>query len=284
MSPRAHAIRTGAARGWTEFRHSLRAPDDLSFYLLAGVGMLVFLYLNRDSQVQGTDLTFPVVAMPGILAVTVLFGGVVGTAYSLALEREDGTLLRAKSAPHGMVGYMTGQVVQQSLGLLPMLLVLLAPSAFLFDGLMHRGAVGWAVVCGLLLLGLLISIPIGAVIGSLARKPSQVNIWAFVPVAGLAGISGVLFPIAVLWGWVQGLAQALPMYWMGMAMRWAFLPDAAQAAELGGEWRIGVGLAVMAAWAALGVAVAPAVLRRMARRESGSMVEARREERMQRVG
>lgn len=283
-SPRAHAVRVGAARGWTEFRKSLRAPEDVAFNVAAGVGVLAYLYLNRNAEVEGTDLGYPVVAMPGILAVMVMFGGVVGTAYALVLEREDGTLLRARSTPHGVVGYMTGQVVLQSLGLLPMLLLLLAPSAFLFDGLMHRGVAGWAVVCGLLFLGLVISIPIGAAIGSLARKPSQVNLWALLPVAGLAGISGILVPITALWGWVQGVAQALPMYWLGMAMRWAFLPDAAQSAELGGEWRNGLGVGVMLFWAVLGVVVAPALLRRMARRESGSTVEARREERMQRVG
>src|SRR5690606_26625933 len=101
----------------------------------------------------------------------------IGPAFSLVLEREDGTLLRAKAAPHGITGYVTGQVVLQVLGVVPMLVVLLVPSAFLFDGLMHRGPLGWLAVATLVLLGLVASIPLGMVIGSLARKPSHVSTW-----------------------------------------------------------------------------------------------------------
>ncbi|HSK22035.1 MAG TPA: hypothetical protein VK906_02610, partial [Egicoccus sp.] len=85
-------------------------------------------------------------------------------------------------------------------------------------------------------------------------------------------------------GWVQGLVQAFPTYWMGHAMRWTFLPDGARVIELGGEWRLGPALLVLGAWSILGLSLAPRVLRRMARRESGSAVQARMAERMQRIG
>lgn len=285
MNPRAHAVRVGLRRGWTEFKLSLRAPDDLTFYLTWAIGVLVYLYLNRDQVVvPGSSLTLPVVAMPGVLAAMVVFGAVVGPGYALVLEREDGTLLRSLAAPNGMVGYVSGQAVLQSLGAIPMLLLLLVPSALLFDGLMHRGAFGWVMVAVFLLLGLAAMIPVGLILGSLARKPSQVATWGLLPVLGLSAISGIFTPITVFWGWVQGVAQTFPMYWLGMAMRWAFLPDEAAVLEVGGQWRVGLALAVVAAWGVVGMALTPRVLRRMARRESGSAVEARRQERMQRLG
>lgn len=279
-----HAVKVGARRGLREFRISLRNPEDISFYLFWGIGILVFLFLNRSEVIEPTGLTVPQFAIAGILATMVVFGGVIGPAFALVTEKEDGTLLRAKAAPHGMRGYVTGQVVLQSLGMLPMLVIVVVPTAFFVDRLMHRGAVGWLAVAALLLLGLAAALPLGMVIGAVARKPSHVTTWGLLPVFGLSAISGVFFPVIAVWGWVQGIAQVFPIYWLAHGLRWAFLPDDAAAVELGGEWRVVEAIGVLGAWAAVGLLLAPRVLRRMARRESGSAVEARRQERMQRLG
>jgi ABC-2 type transport system permease protein len=98
------------------------------------------------------------------------------------------------------------------------------------------------------------------------------------PVMGLFGISGIFFPLANLWGWVQALAQVFPMYWLGLGMRSAFLPEAAAAIEIGGSWRTPETVLVLAAWAVVGLALAPRVLRRMAQRQSGSQVQAARDQ------
>ena len=66
-------------------------------------------------------------------------------------------------------------------------------------------------------------------------------------------------------------------------MRSALLPDNLAAVELGHSWRHLETLGVLGLWAVLGLVLAPVVLRRMARRESGSSVAARREKAMQRV-
>ena len=64
----------------------------------------------------------------------------------------------------------------------------------------------------------------------------------------------------------------------------SWLPGDLAAVELGGSWRHLETVGVLGAWAVLGLVLAPVVLRRMARRESGSRVAARRERAMQRVG
>jgi ABC-2 type transport system permease protein len=283
-SKTAHAVRVGLRRGLTEFRISLRNPEDLGFYLFWGVGALVVLWLNRDSDMGGLPFSFPALAIPGVLAAAVIFGGVVGPAFALVMEREDGTLLRSKAAPRGLVGYVSGQVVLQTLGVLPMLVIILVPSFFLFEGVMQRGAAGWLGAVSFLLLGLLAAIPLGMAIGSLARKPSQVTTWGLLPVFGLGAISGIFVPLQALWGWVQVVAQVFPMYWLGAGMRWAFLTDEAAAFEVTGTFRPVEAALVLGAWAAVGLASAPVLLRRMARRESGSAVQARRDERMRRLG
>ena len=93
----------------------------------------------------------------------------------------------------------------------------------------------------------------------------------------LTGISGIFFPIQQLWGWVQVVAQIFPMYWLGLGMRSAFLPDSAAELEITESWRTLETVAVLGAWAVVGLLITPVVLRRMARRQSGSQVEAARQ-------
>jgi ABC-2 type transport system permease protein len=276
-----HAIGLGLRRGWTEFRFSLRSPQDQGFYIFMGVVTLAYLWFNRDSEVEGTDLLMPTVALPSILGALLAFGVIIGPAYSLAMEREDGTLLRHKAVPHGMQGYVTGQLLYHSLGLVPLLLVILVPGLLLFDGLMSEGASGWLTFAWVLVLGLLATLPIGMVLGSVVPGVQKVGTWGMLPVLVVTAISGIFAPMQALWGWVQVVGQVFPTYWIGLGMRSAFLPDSAAAAELGGSWRTGTTVAVLVAWAVAGLLVTPAVLRRMARRQSGSQVQEAREAALQ---
>ncbi|MGY1760032.1 ABC transporter permease [Geodermatophilus sp. SYSU D00779] len=272
-----HAVRLGLRRGWTEFTQSLRSPQDQAGYLVMAVVAVVYLWVNRGDRVEGTSVLYPTVALPGILAALTAWSSVVNAAFTLAMEREDGTLLRHRALPHGVQGYVVGQVTYHSLNLLPALLVVLVPSALLFDGAAPRDAAGWLTVGWVVALGLLATLPLGIVLGSLLPGPQKVGSWGVLPVLGLTGISGVLFPVQALWGWVQVVAQVFPVYWIGLGLRSAFLPDAAAALELGGSWRTGTTVLVLTAWAVASLLAAPVVLRRMARRQSGSQVAAARD-------
>jgi ABC-2 type transport system permease protein len=277
MNSTRHAITLGLRRGWTEFALSLRSAQDQGFYLFMAVATLGYLWINRDTEVEGTDLLYPTVALPSLLGALLAFGVIIGPAYALAMEREDGTLLRHKALPHGMRGYVTGQLLYHSLGLVPLLLVILVPSFLLFDDVMSNGLGGWATLAWIVVLGLLATLPIGMVIGSLVPSVQKVGTWGMLPVLVLTGISGIFAPLQALWGWVQVVAQIFPTYWIGLGMRSAFLPDAAAAAEVGGSWRTGMTVLVLAAWLVVGLLVTPRVLRRMARRQSGSQVQEARE-------
>ncbi|WP_210443265.1 ABC transporter permease [Nocardioides sp. SYSU D00065] len=271
-----HAVRLGLRRGWTEFVQGLRSSQDQWFYLSTAFLAVGYLYLRRDTPVEGTGLMLPSVALPSILAGLLVFGLIIGPAYSLAMEKEDGTLLRAKAVPHGLVGYFAGQLVLHSSSLLPQTVAVLVPSFLLFDDLM-ASASGWFTVAWVVMLGLLATLPIGMVIGAVVPSVQKVGMWGMLPVMAMAGISGIFFPVQALWGWVQVVAQVLPMYWMGLGMRSAFLPDSYADAELGGSWRTLETVGALGAWAVVGAVLAPAVLRRMARRQSGSQVAAARE-------
>ena len=281
MNPTTHAIKTGIQRGWTEFKLSLKSPQDQGFYLFSSGGVLLYLFFNRNNAIEGTSMFYPTVALPSILGALLVFSLVIGPAYALAMEREDGTLLRARAVPRGLIGHVTGHILLNTLSLIPSFLVILVPGAFLFDNMMQNGLRGWVTVIWVVLLGLLATLPIGIVIGSLVPGVQKVGTWGMLPILVLLGISGIFSPMDGLWDWVQAVSQSFPMYWVGLGMRSAFLPDAASALEIGGSWRTLETVAVLGAWAVAGALIAPVVLRRMARRQSGSQVEAAREQAMQ---
>ena len=94
---------------------------------------------------------------------------------------------------------------------------------------------GWC--SGSRFLGTLATLPIGMVIGSLVPGIQKVGTWGMLPFIVLVAISGIFTPVQSLWGWVQPIAQIFPVYWLGLGMRAAFLPEAAAALEIGGSWR-----------------------------------------------
>ena len=142
--------------------------------------------------------------------------------------------------------------------MLPQLLVILVPSFLLFDDVMAGGAAGWLTVAWVLVLGMLAMMPLGMIIGALVPSTQKVGTWGMLPVLVLAGISGIFYPVQQLWGWVQVVAQIFPMYWLGLGMRSAFLPDSAAALEIGGSWRTLETVLVLGAWAVAGAARHPA--------------------------
>ncbi len=277
MNATRHAIGLGLRRGWTEFGLSVRSPQDQGFNLFLAAATLAYLWSNRNTEVEGTGLLLPSVALPSLLGALLAFAVVIGPAFALAMEREDGTLLRHRALPHGMPGYVTGQLVFHSLSLVPVLVIILVPSFLLFDGVMSGGAGGWVTLAWVAVLGLAATLPLGMILGSVVPGIQQVGSWGMLPLLALTGISGIFMPVQALWGWLQVVAQAFPTYWIGLGMRSAFLPDAAAAVEIGGSWRTGQTVLVLAAWAVAGLVVTPVVLRHMARRQSGSQVQAARE-------
>ena len=282
MNAKLIAVRAGLVRGRIELRQTFTNAQDLWNYLFPTVILLVVMVFMRGSTVPGTNFSLGSRTLPSVLGMGVVFGGLVTVAMLLTVEREDGTLLRAKAIPNGMLGYLIGKIVLVSgMGLVGLVLQLV-PGLLLFDGLAVGSAGTWLTLTWVLLLGLVATMPLGAIFGSLLSNPRNLGL-IMLPLMGLIATSGIFYPIVGFPGWLQGLAQVFPIYWLGLGMRSALLPGDLAVVEIGQSWRHLETVGVLGAWAVVGLVVAPIVLRRMARRESGSSVAARREKAMQRV-
>ncbi|MFF5518775.1 ABC transporter permease [Streptomyces coeruleorubidus] len=283
MSPVWYAAGLGVRRGWTELRQTFTTGQDVFGYVLWTVLVMVPLFLAGDDPLEGAGISAGAFMLPSLLGMTLAFTGMTTTAQLLATEREDGTLLRAKAVPHGMVGHLVGKIIMVSGTALVSMALPFAAGVFLVDGVARQGGGALLTLVWVIPLGLLATLPIGAVIGSLVSSPRTVGL-LMLPVMGLVVVSGIYFPLSELPEWLQTVARIFPVYWLGLGLRAALLPSEAVAAEIGASWQHLETAGVLGAWAVAGLLLAPSVLRRMARRESGAAMAERRQKAMQRVG
>lgn len=282
MSVPATVVKAGLVRGRSELRHTFTNFQDLWGYIFPAAALLVVMLLQRHATVGPGGFSLGATTLPGAIGMGIAFAGLMSVAGQLITEREDGTLLRNKAIPHGMTGYLIGKIVLTIGMSLVSLLLLLIPGLVIFDGL-ALNVIGVLNLALVFVLGLAATMPIGAVIGSLFSSPSSMGL-VMLPMTVLIGISGIFYPLAKYPGWLQWIGEVFPIYWLGLGMRSAMLPDALTSVEIGHSWRHLETVGVLGAWAVLGLVLAPIVLRRMARRESGSAVAARREQAMRRMG
>jgi ABC-2 type transport system permease protein len=243
---------------------------------------ILLLVDTKHVHVPGTHFLIGSTLLAGMVIINVSLNGMAGMAMTLTAAREDGTLLRAKATPNGMLGLLTGKIVVISgtvmLTVAGLLIVGLAP----FSGLALGRALTWLTLAWVLPLGLLAMMSVGAVLGSLfpsVRSGTVMTSGLF----GLLGFSGIFTPITQLPAWLQWAGQALPLYWLGLGVRSALLPANLAAVEIGHSWRHLATAGALGAWAIAGLVLAPVLLRRAARRQSGSSVAALRERAMKRV-
>lgn len=280
MNAVMRATRLGVSRGWIEFKQYLRNPQEMIWTIMMSVIFIGVLWFQRNKNIEGVSLAL--LTLPSLLGMTIAQGGFTGAAGVLSYDREDGTLLRAKAIPQGMVGYLVSRILYVTLTIIVSLVILAVPSLIFVNGLTDISGGGFFTLLWIFMLGLLATAPWGAIVGSLVKSSNSGFGLTFLPLVGLVAISGIFYPITAIAGWLQAVAQAFPIYWMGLGVRSAFLPDSAAAAELTGSWRTGETVIVLGIWAVIGLLIAPRILRRMAQRESGSNMERRKQQVIQR--
>jgi ABC-2 type transport system permease protein len=277
MTPELVAARAGVSRGWIEFRQTLTTPGDLASIVFMTGGFLVVMIWTRHTTLPGTHFSLGTSMLASVLGLNIGTYGIIRMGDLIVIEREDGTLLRAKAIPHGMLGYLLGKVVNISAQIIFAVVVTLIIGAFLFTGLSLGSPGRWLTLIWVLVLGLLATLPLGAMLGSLFTSTRTAGGPMLLLLAALTAISGIFYPITHLPVFLQWIGQLFPLYWLGLGMRSALLPPALAAVEIGHSWRPLATVGVLAAWSVAGLVLAPVVLRRMARRESGSAVAARHE-------
>ena len=275
FAARNEAVRAGLSRGLIETRHMLTDVPTLIWYFIFPVIYAIVVLIMRGRTVPGTDFALGAMVVPSIVGMSIAFGGLMGPAGTIAVDREDGTLLRAKATPNGMIGYLVGKIVMFALTTLVTLFLLVIPAFSVARDLLF-GPRTWLLLGLVFVAGMVSTVPLSVALGSLVKSAAQTGL-LFLASMLLVIPSGIFYPITALPVWLQWVGQAFPFYWLGLGARSAMLPPEMMASEIGGSWRTLEMLAVLGLWAVIGLVLAPVLLRRMARRQSGSSVAAARE-------
>jgi len=93
MNPTMAAARAGVARGRAELKQTFTTPQDLWNYFFPNAILLVVMFFMKGAAVPGTSFSLGSRTLPSVVGMGVAFTGMVTLAMSLAVEREDGTLL-----------------------------------------------------------------------------------------------------------------------------------------------------------------------------------------------
>jgi len=283
MNPRLNAYRAGLRRGLITARIMLTTPSEIlgaAVPLAVFIGVLIFM---QRGSFDDAPVGLGAMSFPSLIAMSVMFSAVMGIVSMLALDRTNGTLLRSKSVPGGTTGYLVGEIAANAIVAIASSILLLIAGLLIFDELVFANPGRWLLFAAVLLIGLTALLAIGAVLGALVNSPKNMGV-VLMPMMGLIGISGIFYPLIALPGWLQWIAQSFPLYWFGLGMRASLLPETMASVEVGGSWRIGWVFIVLLAWAIVSLALAPKLLGRMARRESGSAMAARRRDMQQQWG
>lgn len=270
------ALAAGVNRGGIEVRQILRSGRDWSSHLSLPVVFLVFAAFKKSS-IPHTSIPFSGLLVAGGIAALISLTGLTTLAQILATEREDGTLLRLRGTPGGMVGYLIAKICVVAAVAVGGIVIMLFGGALLLGSPLPHSLGQWATLLWVSALGLTALTCFGAAIGAVLPNPREALALVMLPIYVLVTISGVLFPVSVMPSALQDVAQIFPVKWIAQGIRSALLPDDALAAETGHSWQHLQTFGVLGAWCVLGFLLAPRVLLRMARRESGSRLADRRQ-------
>lgn len=259
------ALSAGVSRGAIELRQGLSLIANYVFFPTIAI---VVMYFLRDFRVAEGGPSLGMYAIPGIVAMNILFTSLMGVASALLTEREDGTLLRVRTVPHGTVGYLVGKILSQTALTLVTFVVVMTLAVVLFDGFapdpLRVLSLLWV-----LPLSIAAMLPLGIAIGGLVKQPRQLSLLSLL-LMGMTAVCGVFYPLALQDTGLQVVGQCLPLYWLGLGMRSALLPEEIASFEIGESWRAAETALVLGAWAVAATALALYALRRMTHRASGS--------------
>jgi ABC-2 type transport system permease protein len=193
----------------------------------------------------------------------VVLGGFAMPTGGVTADRADGTLLRAKATPNGILAYFVGRIVACVLTTLLTFTVILVAGIIIVPDLVVDARTGLLVTL-IFAVGMLSGAPFGVALGSMVKSPSQ-TLLVTLGITIIVCLSG--FEFRVRPPWLQTFVQAFPAYWVALGLRSALGPEGMIAADIG-KWRLVEVFAVPGVWAGIGLLLTPSVLRRMARRQS----------------
>jgi ABC-2 type transport system permease protein len=173
--------------------------------------LLFLLQVTVFVQADAPDHT----AVAAVLMVNMMAFGTLSGAMSaggrLAYERAAGWQRQLRLTPLAGPGYLSGKAMSGMLVALPPLL-LVPLIATLFEGV-HLGAGSWLHIVLGTWLGAIPFVLLGLLLGQFGTPDSMQPVTMVVTMC-MGFLGGLWIPVENMPGWLHGLAQAMPSYWL----------------------------------------------------------------------
>jgi ABC-2 type transport system permease protein len=153
---------------------------------------------------------------PGFMALTVVMGTLAGLGAAISREKEDGTMDGIIAAPIPRNAIVAGKMMAQTVRGLIQGFIILGLSMLLFGVQVYGSPV---LMVGVMLLGVSSFAGIGLIVTSLAPEQETAQMMMMLLQLPMMFLSGLLFPMEQLPGWLQWVGKSLPLYYAADALR-----------------------------------------------------------------
>jgi ABC-2 type transport system permease protein len=201
--------------------------------------------------ISGTSTTFQFLA-PGFMALTVVFGALSGVGFAISREREQGTMDGLLVSPITRRAVIFGKVLSQTVRGLIQAFLILGLSMLLFGVRIYGNPLLMLLT---MLLGVASFVGVGIILTSFAPEQETAQMMVILLQFPMMFLSGIIFPVTSLPGWMQWIGKAMPLYYAADALRKVVILNA-------GLNVIGMDLMILVAYALVTLTAAVPVFER----------------------
>ncbi len=171
----------------------------------------------REEAAQDVeDFEYVDFMIPGILAMVIMFGGLAGYSLEIATYREKGILRRIKVSPLSLPTFLSSGIASVLLFTLAQAVVLIALGMLAFK---LKVSGNYLYIAVLVIIGALSFLALGFLIASITKNARSAGLAAQAIALPMMFLSGIFFSVEWVPTPLKIIAQCLPLYYLGDALR-----------------------------------------------------------------
>ena len=182
--------------------------------------------VNVEEEQDIKDFEYVDFMVPGVLAIVIMFGGIMGFSEEVAVRREKGILRRVKVSPVSLPTFLAAGMTMVVITALIQAVILLAVGSLVFKIKINGNYFYMAVV---VVLGALSFVALGFMISSLTKNSKSAMLAGNAVAMPMMFLSGVFFSIAWVPAALGVIARMLPLYYLGDGLREVMINSASLA-------------------------------------------------------
>lgn len=210
--------------------------------------------IEREPDIPGRRYKTIDFILPGQLGFSLLSAGVFGVAFMFFSLRNTLVLKRFFATPIKKACIVLGEGLSRVLFQLFTAIIIIAIGYFFFGFTLINGMQTFLEMLVLSFIGLLVFMGFGFIVSGLAKNDSSIPPFANLITLPQFLLAGTFFPIDRFPGWLQGIAEVLPLTHLNIAMR-------SVAFEGANLWDVKNEIGILLLWGVIAYALAIRVFR-----------------------